>query len=113
MKLLWIATLALAAFALCSCDDPTMPKAAKPCEVSDATAKAQAEAARKQAEMQIEVEKRFKDIQIATLNKCVESGGAPVMMGGNVDCKPAQKGNAQVEAGSWGFRVNPPAKGNR
>lgn len=81
--------LAMSLILLSACGSPSSPKESadkNACVLSDATIKAQAESAKKASELRIQVEQRLRDIQIAALDKCVQSGGSPVMVNGNVFC---------------------------
>ena len=42
---------------------------------------------RSQREMNLQIQKRLSDMQLAVAKSCIDKGGVPVFTNGNVDCK--------------------------
>jgi outer membrane PBP1 activator LpoA protein len=75
--------LALACLSLAACDD--FPK-----KVDNGCGQAQAEAQTKIAEMQVNQQKMFNQLQLKVVEACVNKGNIPIFQNGNVDCKVAK-----------------------
>lgn len=66
------------------------PATSEVCKASDVALKAQADSARVQNELNVSIQRRVMEVQMAVMKSCMERGNIPTWMGGNVDCKPSK-----------------------